>query len=74
MKICTKCGQSKSLDEFYIDRSKPNGKSYRCRQCVKMYYTKNRKAILEYHKNRYDLNREAILAYAKQYRNAKKII
>lgn len=33
MKICTKCKQTKSLEEFYKDRTTPSGLEYRCKAC-----------------------------------------
>lgn len=33
MKTCTKCGESKPLDQFYSHKSKPDGKAARCRTC-----------------------------------------
>lgn len=34
-KECTKCGQIKSLDDFWTDRTKPSGKHSRCVDCSK---------------------------------------
>jgi hypothetical protein len=35
MKTCTKCGETKPLSEFYIDRAKPDGKRNFCSTCDK---------------------------------------
>ena len=32
-KACTKCGHTKPLNEFYRDRSRPDGKTYSCKLC-----------------------------------------
>lgn len=46
MKICTKCGVEKGLDEFYeTSRVGRDGKPYRlpsCKQCYADYYAANR--------------------------------
>jgi hypothetical protein len=34
---CTKCGQTKSLDEFPSEKRRASGKSPRCRACAKSY-------------------------------------
>lgn len=37
MKICYKCKQAKSLDEFHKNKTKPDGLSNKCRACMKSY-------------------------------------
>lgn len=34
MKLCKACGQTKSLDDFHNDRSKPDGKNFYCKSCM----------------------------------------
>jgi len=36
-KRCTKCGETKPLDEFHPDRSKKQGRYPRCRECERQY-------------------------------------
>ena len=36
-KRCTKCGETKPLDEFHRDRSKKQGRRSRCRECERQY-------------------------------------
>ena len=36
-KRCTKCGETKSLDEFHRNRSKPLGRHSYCRSCQREY-------------------------------------
>lgn len=44
-KICTKCGATKPLDEFYRKGAPKSGFRARCIRCVKDYYQDNRKRI-----------------------------
>jgi hypothetical protein len=44
MKTCRRCLESKPLDDFYSDRSKPSGLSNHCRECVKRYQRLRREA------------------------------
>lgn len=41
-KTCTKCGESKPLDEFHRDRSKSDGRLPHCRACKAAYRLVNR--------------------------------
>ena len=34
-KICTKCGEYKSLDEYRRNKNNPDGREYQCRDCRK---------------------------------------
>lgn len=36
-KTCTKCGQSKSLDEFHNEPKSSDGKAWYCKACIKAY-------------------------------------
>jgi hypothetical protein len=33
MKTCTKCGETKALSEFYVDKARPDGKRNYCSVC-----------------------------------------
>lgn len=37
MKTCSKCGESKPVDDFGLDRSAKDGRRYHCRQCARQY-------------------------------------
>ena len=37
MKTCTKCGETKALDEFHADKSKRYGKCSQCKACQRKY-------------------------------------
>lgn len=51
MKRCSKCGESKPLDEFSPHAKAPDGKQAQCRECRRVaqaaYYARNRDAIHE---------------------------
>lgn len=36
-KTCTKCGESKLLEEYYRDKKTRDGRTYTCKECVKEY-------------------------------------
>ena len=40
-KKCTKCGETKPLDEFYNDKSKRGGKGTQCKGCIKKISAKH---------------------------------
>ena len=42
MKICTKCGKLKPINEFTNDKSTKNGKCCQCKDCRKISYSKRR--------------------------------
>lgn len=49
MKKCCTCLESKALEEFYKNRSQSNGRSRRCKQCVRAHETDgNREAQRKY--------------------------
>lgn len=42
-KVCTKCKESRSLDNFYKSRGYPDGLTYRCRVCLRANNISRRK-------------------------------
>jgi hypothetical protein len=58
LKKCPKCGEHKSMDMFYRDRSRLDGVGYRCKECTRRYNAESHK--------------EKISAYSKAYRDAHK--
>jgi len=66
-KRCTKCGETKSLDEFHRDRSKPLGRRSHCRSCLSEYYAANRDRFRERNRAWYAANRERKREYAREY-------
>lgn len=64
MKICSKCGIEKSLNEFKKDKSKKDGHYSSCRQCninnSKIYYLKNKDTFKTKAQRYYQLNKAII--------------
>jgi hypothetical protein len=59
-KVCTACGETKPLDQFYNQKHGLHGKTSRCAECCKS--SVDRDALKEYHRQYYLENREEILA------------
>lgn len=64
MKICTKCNEAKSLDEYYKSNKTKDGRRERCKSCISEQTRQWRED-----------NKEYTLDYAKEYRknNAEKV-
>lgn len=56
MKLCRKCGETKSLESFSVDRSKKDGRVSTCKACRSKYFTAY-----------YDANKDAICARTGKY-------
>lgn len=41
-KICKKCNQVKSLNDFYTDTHSKDGKTYTCKECITEYRNRNK--------------------------------
>lgn len=67
-KKCTGCNTVKPLEEFCSNRSKPDGRSYRCKPCTatatRAYYRKNEEARKDYTIKRIKAHQE----YVKQWK------
>ncbi len=44
VKVCSKCREEKSVDEFGIDKSKKSGRTSSCKQCNNKQHLKRRRA------------------------------
>lgn len=60
-KVCSKCGELKSIDEFNVCKSTSDGHQYKCKECRKKYREENKEQIKEYGKK-----------YGKKYREENK--
>jgi len=64
MKICTKCLESKSLSEFYKNKSAKLGVETVCKECFKIraseYRNNNKEKIAKAKSKHYQINRELI--------------
>lgn len=67
MKVCTKCGDEKPLEEFPTNTASPDGLRGDCKLCRKekkqAYYKKNRKQVKLKAKKYREKNKEKINAY-----------
>jgi 5-methylcytosine-specific restriction endonuclease McrA len=68
MKTCTKCGETKPLDAFALNRrNKTDGRHARCKSCSAEYYAANRErnaeSRREYARQYYQANRAKVDAY-----------
>ena len=72
-KVCSKCGETKSLDDYQTDKSKKDGKYSSCKLCVsflrKSYREENKEKVKKQKKESYKKNVEKISAKNKLYRN-----
>lgn len=70
MKICTKCGVNKEINEFTYVKNRSSYKA-RCKKCTNEYsqshYLKNKKIYNERRKNYYSENKEKELERCKNY-------
>lgn len=73
MKTCTKCGETKPLDDFHRNRSRADGRHSRCRECAteyrRRYYEKNRDKEREYQRGYRESNRDKLREYERQWRD-----
>ena len=72
LKKCTNCAEVKSLDDFYNDKKRKDGKQCNCKICNKEYTNKNRQKIKENRKYYYELNKEIFKKRQKEYKNKNK--
>lgn len=70
MKTCTKCGETKSVDRFYRDRSNRDGMETKCKECKRVYYEAHREEKRAYDAAYREANREEKRAYQEAYRDA----
>jgi len=50
-KICTKCKEEKSFDEFHKDKGRKDGLQCWCKGCIKQYYKNYAKQHHQKNKN-----------------------
>ena len=69
-KKCTKCGEVKSLDEFYNNKRIKSGKAYQCKSCykehTKRHYKKNSEEIKQKARDWYKNNKEKRKKYIEE--------
>lgn len=74
-KTCSRCKESKSLDNFFNDKTKWDGLRTVCKACCSSYYFSKRKDVMkEYNKKYREQNKEKIAAFQKEYRKRPEVI
>ena len=72
MKICNSCKTDKPVSEFYKDKARKDGLTYKCKLCIiernKKYYETNSEKAREDQKIYYAINIEKVLEAKKIYR------
>ena len=70
-KTCTKCGETKPLDDFYRDKTGAGGRRPDCKECVReykrSYHEENRDKRLEYSRRYHEENRDKIRERKRRY-------
>ena len=70
-KTCTKCGETKSLDDFHRDKTGVGGRRSDCKECVReykrRYHEENRDKRLEYNRRYREENRDKTLDYQRRH-------
>ena len=76
MKICGKCKETKSLEEFSKDNNRKDGRCFACKICTKEYRQNNKERITEQKKKYYQENKDHVAECGKKYRqnNREKIL
>ena len=73
-KTCTKCGKTKSLDDFYRDKGMPDGRRGDCKVCnlrkTREHYQRTIDQRNAYSRKYYRENKEKILQYQLEYARA----
>ena len=59
MKICAKCNEAKTIDEFNRDKSRKSGHYPYCKTCLAKYYSDNRESRLAWQRE-YDANKHPL--------------
>lgn len=72
MKLCTRCIESKKLEDFACDRQKKDGLRNWCRACVREHRQINADQVKASKARYVSENREAILRKGKEYHEAKR--
>ena len=72
LRTCTKCGEVKTLDEYYRDKSKPSGYRTRCKSCSasawKKWYVENKTEYTQRRKDWYAKNKQRRKDWSKDWR------
>jgi len=66
MKTCSKCNQSKPINDFRLNKGSKDGHRPECKECEKQYYQTHKERFLINGKKYRDKNKEYVKEYFKQ--------
>ena len=70
-KTCTKCGETKPLDDFHRDKTGAGGRRPDCKECVReykrRYHEENRDKELDRHRRYHEENRDKVRERKRRY-------
>ena len=69
MKACSRCKETKSLEEFHRDRTRKGGRNPMCKKCHSENYQQKKEFIKKYSKEYWQKNREKLREKNKKYRD-----
>lgn len=72
MKTCTRCGESKPLEDFNKNSRTKDGLTPHCKSCRKAHREATKEQLSQKDRENYQKNREERLEYARKYRHAHK--
>lgn len=70
VKVCSKCGEGKSPEEFSRDKRKKDGRRPDCKACASAHYQANKDKITERQRAYYQANKEKHRRLTKAWREA----
>lgn len=68
VQTCTKCGETKPLDDFHRSKRHLDGHLAQCKACKHLYYLENIETILAYHAQWYENHKDSVNERRKKYR------
>ena len=66
-KQCTKCGETKPLEEFHRKHTAADGRRSACKSCINAYYKENKDKILSQQKEYVEENKVVVTQRKKVY-------
>jgi hypothetical protein len=68
-KLCTKCNIEKPLNDFALQKNKPHGRSYHCKECKKVVQNVHYNLNKEYYLTRNEKYRQSTFAWLREYKS-----
>lgn len=67
VKLCSKCGDTKPVAEFYRDKNRKDGRGPHCKVCCRQWRRDNPEKVKRYRKKDYEQNAETYKRRAKEW-------